>query len=159
MRLLLHCCLYLQLWLCIRASCAQRIITAPVMRRIMQARRRMLNQGWSKQLDAVQLCMRSPDCSFFSYLANSNSPAIHWSFWSLSLQLAANSLSLPPRVSEPEVGGGACLFAGEFVRNARWCGIRGGQGLMSLARGCEGSSAWVTCRVGRLCIDRCSCAV
>lgn len=67
----------------------------------------MLNQGWSKQLDAVQLCMRSPDCSFFSYLANSNSPAIYLSFRSLSLQLAANSLSLPPRVSETEVGGGA----------------------------------------------------
>ncbi len=72
------------------------------MRRIMQARRRMLNQGWSKQLDAVQLCMRSPDCSFFSYLANSNSPASYWSFRSLSLQLAANSLSLLPRVSETE---------------------------------------------------------
>lgn len=126
---------------------------------VMQARRRMLNQGWSKPLDAVQFCMSSPDCSFFSYLANSNSPAIHWSL-SLSLQLAANSLSLPPRTGAWARGGrGCCLFAGEFVRNARWCGIRGGQGLMSLARGCEGSSAWVTCRVGRLCRDSCSCAV
>lgn len=128
---------------------------------VMQARRRMLNQGWSKQLDAVQLCMSSPDCSFFSYLANSNSPAIHWSL-SLSLQLAAISLSLPLSASSngsQRWEGGCCLFAGEFVRNARWCGIRGGQGLMSLARGCEGSSAWVTCRVGRLCRDSCSCAV
>lgn len=74
----------------------------------MQARRRMLNQGWSKQLDAVQFCMSSPDCSFFSYLANSNSPAIHWSL-SLSLQLVAisRSLSLCHLEWEPEVGGGA----------------------------------------------------
>lgn len=102
----------------------------PVMRRIMQAKRRMLNQGWSKQLDAVQLCMRSPDCSFFSYLANSNSPVIHWSFLSLSLQLAANSLSLPPRVSEPEVGGVAAslqenlsgMLGGVASEEARdWC--------------------------------------
>lgn len=74
---------------------------------VMQARQRMLNQGWSKQMDAVQLCMRSPDCSFFSYLANSNPSCDSLAFLCLSLQLAANSLSLPPRVTEPEVGGGA----------------------------------------------------
>lgn len=85
---------------------------------VMQARRRMLNQGWSKQLEAVQFCMSSPDCSFFSYLAT----VLRFTGVSLSLQLAANScsLSLPPRTGAWARGGRrSCLFAGEFIRNAR----------------------------------------
>lgn len=79
---------------------------------VMPASPRMLNQGWSKQLDAIQLDTSSPDCSFFSNLANSSAPAIR--FPSLSLQLA-NSLSSPPRT-----------------------GVRGGEGAVSILENLSG---------------------